>query len=326
MSCSPCTLSPIPANSNENLSPSSQGCTGGRICRLIPALVALATCITGIALALVYKRTPLTAPFALGGGACLYLAYQSWKFTELQSMEVSAQQIASKTVKMGEEISRLEEEVSTLGKEITTLGKENKQLKKTVEDLEAKIVALHEQIQGLQKENETFAKNNAEQRIQIEDLEQLVAKLKEAEEGFETLLTDSTTLEEVRKGNLGTFQEELGKLQETRQEYGKVIDSLQALIKLLDEKVQKEIITELHKKIENHKEHLERLEKDILRLEGVEEGLQSSVDKLKGQIEELGRKLSRMETTAASYERSSVKLEKHIDRLVDAKAPPYIPE
>jgi chromosome segregation ATPase len=299
--------------------------TGWRICRLIPALVTLATCITGIALALVYKKSTLTVPFALGAGASLYLGYQSWEFGKLQSMEESARQLAARTEKLGEEILHLQDANSTYIEENAKLKESNKMLQDNLADLEAKLAALKAQIIALESENEKFAANNKEQRAQIDELQALVAQLQGTEKGFEMLLTDSTALEEVRKGNLGTLREQVEELAKTQLGYSSVLISLKDLLILFDEKVQKKLIASLHQQIDTLGVHIKGLEKvegeldeKIKKLVIIRDTLQRAVNRLEDKIEDFGIQIGDMKGHVKVLGDHTDRLGKHVEAVTDA--------
>lgn len=273
--CNPASLfcSPCGCDSKDSLC--------GRVLpyvRMIPPVMALATCIIGIALVLIYKANPyLTIPFVAGAAACGYLIYVVSQFEAFKSLEEHVEinngqikdrdrQLVTSSMHLELSAAQIKERDRQLAEGRTHTEELQKALTATKTDLAEQVAAngrtsetLGQQVAELKQLNES---ERASKAAEIAEKEAAMAKIAALQTDLGAKQTALQTAADACTTALSGGQIAIENLVPMLKQLGGVLPGLSDVASNIDQAA-----VGFHHKLEEHvrglKKLKEELEKDI---------------------------------------------------------------
>lgn len=199
-------------------------CRGRPICpgwRMVPALLSLAACITGIVVSLLYKNPYLTIPFGIGAFCASYGVYLGIQFKDLQSLQKSTSQLCKENQKLEEGNQTLKTQVGHLQSEISKLENLNNEINDFLNRLKETLEAARfDHLEEMQTERSELnnVRNAIQQIVNAIDLDQYkkavdrLARVQAEMQAIEALLPELRKLKEEYQQLLETTKVALNKL------------------------------------------------------------------------------------------------------------------
>ncbi len=305
--------------------------------RVIPALLSLAACITGLVLSIVWGYQYLSVAFGVGIAGALYMLYLAYQSRLWQSLETSSKKFIQENQVYAQENIKLKAEVSSLNKTSQDLSETKMQLSGEVSTLSKTVTSLSEEKEQLSKiAQECNEAVQFQQRLK-EELKKLESGLQaehsNISETFETISEEVKTLAQ-HNATTSSINEDL---QRTGESLSQIFSQVSQMVN--NEQVQRQIeqqrgmsellettnnqlqakikeLTQIESQITSLKQHAEELKLQNEKLAQTNEKLGAQVDQFTTQNLTLTGSIESIKSLTRSLDPSQLaELQKEKDRL-----------
>lgn len=163
--------------------------------RIIPALVALAACVMGVVLCVMWQRNYLAIPFAAGALCSIYLLSLTYDFRQLKTFQESNEKLEETSRALKGEVRVFSAENWKLQQQVSAMTATAGSLKATLAQTENQRLSLEESAKVHAEENEKLKVLIAQQTSTLQTSQQQLDKLS-------TNLSQASQNDQQRAANL----------------------------------------------------------------------------------------------------------------------------
>lgn len=284
----------------------------GRICpswRMLPGLVALASCVVGIACAIMWKIEMLCIAFAPGAASSIYFIYLGWSFKDLKTFAESNEELRISLGTLKEENEKLQGQLQSLQGKLEEIEKIRGELQATSEEFRIENAELHVTNAKLKDNVEKFESLNDLLSVRVDTQVEQLQGLHYSLEGIEKSAQEDHTL---FAQNLLLFIEQVKLLQTSREQFEKVENAVEIKMNQQIEVLLGAVtmLQSIFTKIEKWKDNAEieqriiaqqMLQKNCSALELQVHKLELQFAKTSGQMEEQERQLKEFDRIRGEF-------------------------
>ncbi|MFN0065823.1 MAG: hypothetical protein ACKVOH_06270 [Chlamydiales bacterium] len=227
--------------------------------RMIPGMVALVTCIFGVALCLILKKNPyLCIPFGVGGVCSIYGIYIGYQYKDLLGLHKGVEVLTAQNLDYSRQNAQHAQQLRDGAAQQQTLSRTIGELRQqaTIDQrareeerrrLEESNRRLEEEVAGLSRTNTSLAANVSALDVQLRSATQLNEQNAVFMHQLQAALAARATESDELDGHLTQLAAQITRVQATGTLFGEVKQQLVALIESFNQRAQLQLLTELQR-------------------------------------------------------------------------------